>query len=144
MNLELNKVEMDQAMITRTKYAMIISGIILCCGLVTKTLCAEKYKNESPNIILLVADDQGYGDFGATGNPLIKTPHLDRLADQSFEMTRFYVPEEYYDLHESVFFKLIFNTKDLKEYGLQDNQTTRPMDNILCNNFNMKEIEKFL
>jgi len=46
---------------------------------------------ETPNIILLVADDQGYGDFGATGNHLIKTPHLDRLADQSFEMTRFYV-----------------------------------------------------
>jgi hypothetical protein len=60
------------------------------------------------------------------------------------EMTRFYVPEEYYDLHESVFFKLIFNTKDLKEYGLQENQTTRAMDNIFCNNFNMKEFEKFL
>lgn len=60
------------------------------------------------------------------------------------EMTRFYVPEEYYDLHESIFFKLIFNTKDLKEYGLPENQTTRAMDNIFCNNFNMKEFEKFL
>lgn len=62
----------------------------------------------------------------------------------SHEMTRFFVPEEYYDLHESVFFKLIFNTKDLKQYGLQENQTTRAMDNIFCNNFNMKEFEKFL
>ena len=50
-----------------------------------------KSSAETPNIILLVADDQGYGDFGVTGNHLIKTPHLDRLADQSFEMTRFYV-----------------------------------------------------
>ena len=70
----------------------------------------------------------------------------DDLNQRSYthEMTRFYVPEEYYDLHESIFFKLIFNTKDLKEYGLPENQTTRAMDNIFCNNFNMKEFEKFL
>jgi len=37
------------------------------------------------------------------------------------EVTRFFVPEEYYDLHEAIFFKLIFNTKNLKDYGLKDN-----------------------
>jgi len=62
----------------------------------------------------------------------------------TLELTRFFVPEEYYDLHEPIFFKLIFNTKDLKEFGLKENQTTRAMDNIFCNNFNMKEFEKFL
>lgn len=60
------------------------------------------------------------------------------------ELTRFFVPEEYYDLHEAIFFKLIFNTKNLKDYGLKDNETTKAMDNIFCNNFNMKEFEKFL
>ena len=60
------------------------------------------------------------------------------------EVTRFFVPEEYYDLHEAIFFKLIFNTKNLKDYGLKDNETTKAMDNIFCNNFNMKEFEKFL
>jgi arylsulfatase A-like enzyme len=46
---------------------------------------------ETPNIILLITDDQGYGDFGVTGNHLIKTPHIDAMAGRSFEMTRFYV-----------------------------------------------------
>ena len=55
------------------------------------------------------------------------------------DLTLFFVPDEYYDMHESIFFKFIFNTKDLKKYGLEENQTTRAMDNIYGNNFNMKE-----
>lgn len=46
---------------------------------------------ETPNIILMITDDQGYGDFGNKGNHLIKTPHIDAMAERSFEMTRFYV-----------------------------------------------------
>ena len=46
---------------------------------------------ETPNIILMITDDQGYGDFGVKGNHLIKTPHIDAMAGRSFEMTRFYV-----------------------------------------------------
>ena len=46
---------------------------------------------ETPNIILMITDDQGYGDFGAKGNPLVKTPNIDAMAARSFEMTRFYV-----------------------------------------------------
>ena len=48
-------------------------------------------KAETPNIILMITDDQGYGDFGNKGNHLIKTPHIDAMAERSFEMTRFYV-----------------------------------------------------
>ena len=44
-----------------------------------------------PNIILIMTDDQGYGDFGVTGNPIINTPHLDQLARESATMTDFYV-----------------------------------------------------
>lgn len=38
-----------------------------------------------------MTDDQGYGDFGVQGNPLFKTPRIDRLAEQSASMEVFYV-----------------------------------------------------
>jgi arylsulfatase/arylsulfatase A len=44
-----------------------------------------------PNIILVMTDDQGYGDFGFTGNPIVRTPHLDAMAARSVRMTSFYV-----------------------------------------------------
>ncbi len=44
-----------------------------------------------PNVILIMTDDQGYGDLGVTGNPVIRTPHLDRFAGESVEVESFYV-----------------------------------------------------
>jgi arylsulfatase A-like enzyme len=44
-----------------------------------------------PNIILIMTDDQGYGDLGVTGNPLINTPHIDALASRSAYLSDFYV-----------------------------------------------------
>jgi arylsulfatase A-like enzyme len=44
-----------------------------------------------PNVLLIVTDDQGYGDLGIHGNPKIKTPHLDNLARQGIELDHFYV-----------------------------------------------------
>jgi arylsulfatase A-like enzyme len=44
-----------------------------------------------PNVILILTDDQGWGDVGFHGNPHLKTPHLDALAAQSVELTQFYV-----------------------------------------------------
>ena len=44
-----------------------------------------------PNVIIMMTDDQGYGDFGCKGNPIIKTPNIDAMASRSFEMNRFYV-----------------------------------------------------
>ena len=43
-----------------------------------------------PNIILILADDLGYGDIGAYGAALIKTPHIDRLAEAGVRLTDFY------------------------------------------------------
>jgi arylsulfatase A-like enzyme len=44
-----------------------------------------------PNVILIMTDDQGHGDLGFHGNPIIKTPHLDAFAKQSVRMKHFYV-----------------------------------------------------
>ncbi len=45
-----------------------------------------------PNVVLIIGDDQGWGDFGFMGHPAIRTPHLDRLASQGVLFTRGYVP----------------------------------------------------
>jgi len=44
-----------------------------------------------PNVILLMTDDQGYGDLSCHGNPVLKTPHLDRLYAESVRFTDFHV-----------------------------------------------------
>jgi arylsulfatase A-like enzyme len=44
-----------------------------------------------PNIIVVLTDDQGYGDLSAHGNPILKTPNLDRLERESRSFTNFFV-----------------------------------------------------
>ena len=44
-----------------------------------------------PNIILIVTDDQGWGDLGINGNSIIHTPNIDALAKKSAQFSRFYV-----------------------------------------------------
>jgi arylsulfatase/arylsulfatase A len=53
--------------------------------------CGRSTPPERPNAILIVTDDQGYGDLGVNGNPVIRTPHIDAMAARSARMTRFYV-----------------------------------------------------
>ena len=44
-----------------------------------------------PNIVLVMTDDQGYGDLSFTGNPILKTPNIDAFARQSVRFTDFHV-----------------------------------------------------
>ncbi|MBW3625538.1 MAG: arylsulfatase [Armatimonadetes bacterium] len=46
--------------------------------------------SKRPNIVLILADDMGYGDLGAFGNPDVRTPHLDRLASEGVTLTQHY------------------------------------------------------
>src|SRR5215212_11579857 len=46
-----------------------------------------------PNVVLIMADDMGYGDIGCYGAKDIRTPHLDRLAAEGTRFTSFYVAQ---------------------------------------------------
>jgi len=48
-----------------------------------------------PNIVLILADDLGYGELGCYGHPKFKTPALDQMAKEGARLTDFYVPMPY-------------------------------------------------
>ncbi|MBM3861723.1 MAG: arylsulfatase [Verrucomicrobia bacterium] len=52
---------------------------------------ADPLAGKRPNIIVILTDDQGYGDLGRHGNPVIKTPHLDKMYDEAVHFEDFHV-----------------------------------------------------
>lgn len=52
---------------------------------------AAAMADSRPNVVLIMTDDQGYGDLGCTGNDKIRTPNLDRLAESGAWFERFHV-----------------------------------------------------
>ncbi len=47
-------------------------------------------RSDHPNVVLILADDLGYGDLGVYGNKLAQTPYLDRLADEGVRLSQHY------------------------------------------------------
>ncbi len=47
--------------------------------------------DEKPNVVFIVTDDQGYGELGCHDNPVIKTPHMDKLYSESARLTDYHV-----------------------------------------------------
>ncbi len=68
----------------------IVSAALLLTGLIATSPAAEP-----PNIIIILADDLGYGDLGCYGHPSIRTPHLDRMAAEGLRFTDFYAGQSY-------------------------------------------------
>src|SRR5210317_450725 len=67
-----------------------------CSLLLSVVLCGNCLAaRELPNIVLLVADDLGYGELGCQGNPEIPTPHIDSLASDGIRFTQGYVTAAY-------------------------------------------------
>lgn len=50
----------------------------------------QKAATKGMNVVFIMTDDQGYPDVGFTGNPYIKTPNIDRLAEQSYRFTNYH------------------------------------------------------
>ena len=61
---------------------------LTCVAAVCWPVAADSPK--PPNIVLILADDLGYGDLGCYGQKKIKTPHLDRLATEGIRFTQAY------------------------------------------------------
>jgi arylsulfatase len=65
---------------------------LLLCGLLLPLAAfAAEAPATKPNILFILADDTGYGDLAATGNPILKTPNLDRLYHEGVRLTNFHV-----------------------------------------------------
>ena len=64
--------------------------VCLFPSLLLSTLLLVPTTDPRPNIVLVMADDQGWGDMGYNGHPVLKTPHFDRAAAAGLKFDRFY------------------------------------------------------
>jgi arylsulfatase A len=64
----------------------LMTAYLSCIGVVLNAADSTR-----PNIVLVMSDDQGFGDIGLHGNEKIQTPTLDRFAKEGVQLTRFYV-----------------------------------------------------
>ena len=69
------------------KHTLVAYLIVFGLFCVDPSHAAEKTR---PNIVLIMADDQGWGDTGYNGHPQLKTPNLDELAKNGLKLNRFY------------------------------------------------------
>ena len=66
-----------------------VAGLVLVGA--TGNLSCATAAPQRPNIVVVFCDDLGYGDLGCYGHPTIRTPQIDRMADEGRRFTQFYV-----------------------------------------------------
>ena len=71
----------------RNRYSATLRTL-MAAGVLLGAVVANAHR---PNVIILLTDDQGYGDISAHGNPVLKTPEIDKLREQSARFTDFHV-----------------------------------------------------
>ena len=69
-------------MIVKIAFSLIFFFLLTACSVLT---------GAKPNIILILTDDQGYGDVNAHGHPYLNTPHMNRFRSESVSFNSFYV-----------------------------------------------------
>jgi len=78
-----------QSMMTKRTTLLLAVVSILSFG--SAAIAADSPKPAQPNILFILTDDQGYGDWSINGHPLLKTPNVDKLASESVRLENFYV-----------------------------------------------------
>jgi arylsulfatase len=71
----------------RTRILLILT---LCVSVFAVSVHAEPLAGKRPNIIFILTDDQGHGDLSVHGNPILKTPHLDKMHGESVRFTNWH------------------------------------------------------
>ena len=75
----------------RHRISWMLIGVFALAALPAPAAQAKETQRKRPNVVLVITDDQGYGDVGALGNTMIETPNLDALHRQSMRLTDFHV-----------------------------------------------------
>lgn len=70
--------------------AMLVSAAFCASVAIHPALAAENH--QKPNVVIILADDLGYGDLGVYGHPIVKTPNIDKLAQEGVRFTQYYAP----------------------------------------------------
>lgn len=72
-----------------TRLPALLGYLLACVGLAPVS-AEESAETRPPNVVVIMADDLGWGDIGANGAKMIATPNMDRLAAQGIRLTSFY------------------------------------------------------
>ena len=70
---------------------LMFAVVVSRSGMASESSSTESRMSRLPNVIVIVADDLGYGDTSGNGHPTIETPNLDRMAHEGQKWTQFYV-----------------------------------------------------
>ena len=75
---------------TRLEFLASCGALGMGALLAPRAVSQNRESANQPNIILILADDEGYNDLGCFGSGKIKTPNIDRMADEGMRFTHFY------------------------------------------------------
>ena len=80
----------DTAHFVRGGVIRLVASAILC--LISGVSLSAAEPNKHPNVVIILADDLGYGDLACFGHPKFKTPNLDKMAAEGARLTQFNTP----------------------------------------------------
>lgn len=78
-------------MLKSPMFVLLLVALLSTAPLAMAVAAPNRRDATGPNVVLIMTDDQGIGDFGVTGNRVIETPHIDAMAKRSASMSNFYV-----------------------------------------------------